>query len=77
MRVSVGAFAAAVAAEALSFKDALRLVKLRAELMEKAYPRGYGLSVVVGLNEQQLSKIVSAISKPDAPVFLANLNTPT
>src|SRR6202795_3419015 len=59
--LSVGAFAAAVAAEALTFKDALPLVKLRAELMEKAYPRRYGLSVVVGLNEQQLSKILSEI----------------
>src|SRR5260370_25343003 len=75
--LSVGAFAAAVAAEALAFKDALPLVKVRAELMEKAYPSGYGLSVVVGLNEQQLSKIVSEMNKPDAPVFLANLNAPT
>jgi malonate decarboxylase epsilon subunit len=74
--LSVGAFSAAVAAGALSFKDALPLVKLRAELMEKAYPRGYGLSVVVGLSEQQLSKIVSEINKPDTPVFLANVNGP-
>jgi malonate decarboxylase epsilon subunit len=75
--LSVGAFSAAVAAEALAFKDALPLVKLRAELMEKAYPCGYGLSVVVGLSEQQLSKIVSETNKPDAPVFLANVNAPT
>jgi len=75
--LSVGAFAAAVAAEALAFKDALPLVKLRAQLMENAYPRGYGLSVVVGLNEQQLSKIVGEINKPNSPVFLANLNAPT
>jgi malonate decarboxylase epsilon subunit len=75
--LSVGAFAAAVAAGALAFKDALPLVKLRGELMEKIYPCGFGLSVVVGLNEQQLSKIVSEINKPDAPVFLANLNAPT
>ena len=75
--LSVGAFAAAVAAGSLAFRDALPLVKLRAELMEKAYPRGYGLSVVVGLNEQQLSKIVSEIDKPESPVFLANLNAPT
>jgi malonate decarboxylase epsilon subunit len=75
--LSVGAFAAAVAAGALAFKDALPLVKLRAELMEKIYPCGFGLSVVVGLNEQQLSKIVSEINRPDAPVFLANLNAPT
>lgn len=75
--LSVGAFAAAVAAGALAFKDGLALVKVRAELMEKAYPEGYGLSAVVGLNEQQLSRIVSEINQPESPVFLANLNAPT
>ncbi|HEX3446136.1 MAG TPA: malonate decarboxylase subunit epsilon [Chthoniobacterales bacterium] len=75
--LSVGAFAAAVAARAVSFKDGLNLVKLRAELMEKAYPKGYGLSVVIGLNEQQLSEIVREINKPESPVFIANLNAPT
>jgi malonate decarboxylase epsilon subunit len=75
--LSVGAFAAAVAAGALTFKDGLRLVKLRAELMERAFPEGYGLSAVVGLNEQQLSRIVSEINQSGAPVFLANLNAPT
>jgi malonate decarboxylase epsilon subunit len=74
--LSVGAYAAAVAAEALAFKDALSLVRLRAELMEKAYPRGYGLSAIVGLSEQQLSRIVGEINNPDSPVFLANLNAP-
>jgi malonate decarboxylase epsilon subunit len=75
--LSVGAFAAAVSTGALAFKDALSLVKLRAELMEKAYPHGYGLSAVVGLNEQQLTKIVREINKPETPVFVANLNAPT
>lgn len=75
--LSIGAFAAAVAAGALTFKDGLSLVKLRAELMAKAYPEGYGLSAVVGLKEQQLSAIVSEINKPESPVFLANLNAPT
>src|ERR1700680_1596292 len=37
--LSVGVFAAAVAVGVLSFKDGLSLVKLRAELMEKAYPK--------------------------------------
>jgi malonate decarboxylase epsilon subunit len=75
--LSVGAFAAAVAAGALAFKDGLSLVKLRAELMEKAYPKGYGLSVVIGLTEQQLSGIVNEINNPESQVFLANLNAPT
>jgi malonate decarboxylase epsilon subunit len=75
--LSVGAFAAAVAAEALSFKDGLCLVKLRAERMEEAYPKGYGLSVIIGLNERQLAEIITEINKPESPVFLANLNAPT
>jgi malonate decarboxylase epsilon subunit len=75
--LSVGAFAAAVAAGALAFRDGLNLVKLRSELMEKAYPRGYGLAAVVGLSETHLSQIVSEINQPAAPVFVGNLNAPT
>jgi malonate decarboxylase epsilon subunit len=75
--LSVGAFAAAVAAGALAFKDGLNLVKLRAELMEKAYPQGYGLAAVVGLSETHLSQIVSEFNQPASPVFVGNLNAPT
>src|SRR5882762_7750264 len=70
--LSVGAFAAAVAAGALAFKDGLGLVKVRAELMEKAYPMGYGLAAVIGLTETHLSQIVSEINRPESPVFVAN-----
>src|SRR5258708_28558144 len=45
--------------------------------MEKAYPNGFGLSAVVGIKEQLLSQRVSEMSKPESPVFLANLNAPT
>jgi malonate decarboxylase epsilon subunit len=75
--LSVGAFAATVAAEALAFKDGLSLVKSRAELMEKAYPKGYGLAAIIGLTETHLSQIVSEINKPESPVFVGNLNAPT
>jgi malonate decarboxylase epsilon subunit len=74
--LSIGSFGAAVAAGALAFGDGLSLVKSRAELMEKAYAQGYGLSVVVGLDERQLSQIVGEINGPASPVFLANLNAP-
>jgi malonate decarboxylase epsilon subunit len=74
--MSVGAFGAAVASGAISFADALPFVRLRAELTEKAYPKGYGLSAVVGLTEQQLAKIVDEINRPESPVFIANLNAP-
>ncbi|HZC36245.1 MAG TPA: malonate decarboxylase subunit epsilon [Chthoniobacterales bacterium] len=75
--LSVGAFAAAVGAGAVSFTDGLTLVKMRAELMEKAYPQGYGLAAIVGLSEARLAEIVSETNGPDSPVFIANRNSLT
>jgi malonate decarboxylase epsilon subunit len=68
--LSIGAFAAAVVAHVLSLKDAVELVQQRAQRMAEQYPTGYGLSAIVGLNEQQVSKIVQAA------VFIANINAP-
>src|SRR5882757_8443314 len=58
--LSVGAFAAAVLAEAISLTDATRLVRSRAEQMEMMYPSGYGLAALIGLNETQVSGLVEA-----------------
>lgn len=78
--LSVGAYAAAVGCGALSFADALRMVKVRAELMERAYPSGYGLSAIEGLTEAQVETLIEATRKtqdrPDACVYLANVNAP-
>jgi malonate decarboxylase epsilon subunit len=74
--LSVGAFAAAVAASSLDFPDALRLVHLRAILMERAYPRGYGMGVIIGLQERQVERLVAAICSEAAPVYIANVNAP-
>ena len=46
--MSIGAFGAAVACGTLSFADALPLVRLRGELMQKSFPSGYGLAVIEG-----------------------------
>jgi malonate decarboxylase epsilon subunit len=74
--LSVGAFAAAVTAGVLSLRDAVELVRLRAERMMKLYPGGYGLSAIVGLNETQVTKIVQAVTSVQAPVFVGNINAP-
>ena len=73
---SVGAFAAAVAAGALDFSDALRLVGLRARAMERAHPGGYGMGVVVGLDERAVSRLAAEVGTPEAPVHAANVNAP-
>ncbi len=53
--LSAGVFSAAVVAGVLRLADGVRLVKQRGEMMARLYPRGYGLAVIVGLNETQVS----------------------
>lgn len=73
--LSCGAYTAAVASGALAFADALPLLKLRAELMQQAYPGGYGLLAVVGLGESQVRRLVEQIHTPAQPLYVANLNS--
>ena len=72
--LSIGAWPAAVTAGVLAFHDAVRLVELRARLMEEAYPSGYGMTAIGGLTRQQLAPLVAAVHAADRPVYLANLN---
>src|SRR5258706_7495763 len=75
--LSVGAYAAAVSCGALAFDDALRLVRKRAELMEAAYPSGYGLAAIVGLTEHQLEKLAAGHADDgQPPVYIGNVNAP-
>ncbi|RXY99849.1 malonate decarboxylase subunit epsilon [Fictibacillus sp. S7] len=71
---SVGAFAAAVIAGAMDFPSALTTVKRRAELMEAAYPKGYGMGVVTGLKQDKVLKLTADAFREDKPVYPANLN---
>jgi malonate decarboxylase epsilon subunit len=74
--MSVGAFAAAVACGALAFADALPLVRLRGELMEAAFPRGYGLAAIEGLDEVQMAGIVERTRTAESPVYISNITAP-
>ena len=74
--LSIGAWPAAVVAGVLDFADAVRLVDLRARLMEDAYPSGYGMTAIGGLTRRQLEPLLAQVHGPDMPVYLANLNAP-
>ena len=74
--LSVGAFAAAVACEALSFSDALQLVKLRGEGMAEAVPRGHGMAAILGFTEREAAKLVARVNER-TPLYLASVNAPT
>jgi len=74
--MSVGAFAAAVIADAISLSDATKLVKSRAEQMERLHPSGYGMAAIIGLSETQISSIIEGVTSDTQPVFISNLNAP-
>ncbi|GAL59297.1 malonyl-CoA--acyl carrier protein transacylase [Pseudescherichia vulneris NBRC 102420] len=70
--LSIGAYPAAVIAGALDFNDALTLVALRGDLMEQAYPHGYGLTAIMGLTLTQVEALVAG-----SGTYIANLNAET
>lgn len=74
--LSVGAYAAAATAGAIAFSDGLRLVRKRAQMMENMFPSGYGLSAIVGLDEEQVSDLVAKATAPERPLFAGNINAP-
>lgn len=74
--MSIGSFGAAVAADAIDFKDALALVKMRATLMEWSYPTGYGMAAFGGLRQRRLEQLAEAARSADEPLYLANFNAP-
>lgn len=72
--LSIGAYAAAVVAGALDFADALRLVALRGELMQRAYPCGYGMTAILGLDQASVERLLGEV---EGPVYLGNINAET
>jgi len=72
--LSIGAYPAAVVAGALEFADALRLVSLRGELMQQAYPQGYGMTALIGLELAAVEGLLAQVHSSQRPVYLANIN---
>ncbi|KPG81486.1 malonate decarboxylase subunit epsilon [Pseudomonas sp. RIT-PI-o] len=72
--LSIGAYPAAVVAGALSFSDALHLVSLRGELMQQAYPQGYGMTAIIGLQLSTVETLLVQVHSEDSPAYLANIN---
>ena len=71
---SAGQYAAAVAANALDFADALRLVRERGRIMQESGEDG-GMGAVVGLSEDQVDHVVSE-ARQRGEISVANENAP-
>jgi malonate decarboxylase epsilon subunit len=70
---SVGAFAAAVLAGVLTLGDALRVVKVRGEEMERACAGGtWGMAALRGLD---LASVLGSLATENDPLWIANINS--
>jgi [acyl-carrier-protein] S-malonyltransferase len=71
---SLGEYSALVAAGALSFENALRLVKIRGETMQKCTEQKSGtMAAVIGLSGESINQICQSINGVVGP---ANYNSP-
>ncbi|OSI17007.1 ACP S-malonyltransferase [Neisseria dumasiana] len=73
---SLGEYTALVAAGALDFADAVKLVRLRAELMQNAVPQGEGaMAAILGLDDDVVRQVCSEAAQGDV-VEAVNFNSP-
>lgn len=73
---SLGEYTALVAAEALSFADAVSLVRFRAEAMQDAVPEGTGaIAAVLGLDDEGV-RLLCAEAAQGEVLEAANYNAP-
>ena len=74
---SLGEYSALVAAGAIDFKDAVKLVRLRGQAMQEAVPAGVGaMAAVLGLEDQVIIDTCAKVSTDSSKVWAANFNTP-
>lgn len=73
---SLGEYSALVAAGALDFADALRLVRRRGELMQEAVPVGKGaMAAIIGLDPETIAGIAAEAAQGEV-CAVANYNGP-
>ncbi len=73
---SLGEYTALVAAGAMTFEDALPLVRLRAQAMQDAVPEGTGgIAAIVGLADDRIAQVCAEAAQGEV-LEPANLNSP-
>ena len=73
---SLGEYSALVAAESMSFFDAIKLVEMRGQFMQHAVPTGQGaMAAILGLDDESVKAVCSQAAE-NAVVEAVNFNSP-
>ncbi len=73
---SLGEFSALVAAEAMSFPDAVRIVRMRGQFMQEAVPVGAGgMAAVLGMERDKVEELCQQAAQGEV-LTPANFNSP-
>ncbi|MGH1461930.1 MAG: ACP S-malonyltransferase [Neptuniibacter sp.] len=75
--LSVGAYPAAVISQSISFEEAVKLICHRGELMQAAYPSGYGMVAINGTNRTTVERHLHTYHENNKEAYLANINSDT
>ncbi len=74
---SLGEYTALVASEQLTFSEAIRLARRRAEAMQAAVPAGVGaMAAILGLDAETIETACAQTSTAEEKVWAANDNAP-
>lgn len=74
--LSLGEYSSLVMSEALSFQDAIKVVRERGKFMQEAVPLGVGgMAAVLGLNRDNIPSILNS-TRSFGTVEVANYNSP-
>jgi [acyl-carrier-protein] S-malonyltransferase len=75
---SLGEYSALVAAGVIAFKDAVPLVRFRAQAMQEAVPVGQGgMAVILGLSADDVRAVCAEAAQAGSVVEAVNFNEPT
>lgn len=73
---SLGEYSALVCAGVVDFKQAIKLVELRGQLMQEAVPAGVGaMSAIIGLDDELIAKVCEEAAQGEV-VSPVNFNSP-
>ena len=74
---SLGEYSALVAADAMSFADAVNTVNLTGKFMQEGVPLGQGaMAAVIGMKAETVEEICETISTDEEPLQAVNYNCP-